>query len=116
MFTKRFISNRQKMYFVLIPISATTTAPTTALSSTPSSNPSASDILPSNGPCANISCTDSPKRNRSHPNLFIVNKNNRLYFYTANINIIFAVLIRMSYGQGDSENYYQRRSGRYYFC
>lgn len=49
------------MYFVLIPISATTTtAPTTVLSSTPSSNPSASDILPSNGPCAN-SCTDSPK-------------------------------------------------------
>lgn len=53
------------MYFVLIPISATTTtAPTTSLSSTPSSNPSASDILPSNGPCAATGCTElsSPKR------------------------------------------------------
>ena len=52
----------------------------------------------------------------SNQNLFIGNKKIWQYFYTVNINIIFAVLIRMSYGQGDSENYYQRRSGRYYFC
>ena len=47
------------MYFVLIPISATTTtAPTTALSSTPSSNPSARIISPSKGHCAVTGCTE----------------------------------------------------------